>query len=236
MLYFSLFVFAVLPSFVWLLYFLKKDVHPEPKRVVAYVFSMGALLGVAGYFFQINVFSFFAKMPEYVYFSPIFFLLFQKFIIIAFSEEFLKYLAFFFTVKRHTELDEPMDIIIYMITAAMGFAALENFLLLFSADTTALGMFKISVLRFISATFFHALASGILGVFLIYGYRFLNKFFIFSGFLVVTLFHGTYNILAMRIEDPLAFFLIITLLVSLSLILSFGISKAKEIKSVSFPR
>lgn len=234
MFYSLLFVFAILPSLIWLLYYLKKDVHPEPKRLILYVFFAGAFAAIVGYFFQagasgfINVFI--ENLPHLLFLG----LLFQKFIIIAFSEEFLKYLAFFFTMRGHQDLDEPVDFIIYMITAAMGFAAAEN-LILFSSlglNITFGEVLQISLLRFMSATFLHALASGILGVFIVYACRFSKRSLLFYGLITVTFLHGIYNILVTRVEDISSVFLLALFLIILSFVLSRGIKKVKKMRSV----
>ncbi len=232
MIYFSLFVFAVLPSFLWLLYFLKKDVHPEPKRLIFYVFATGALFAVIGYFFQRAtaslLLSFFENIPLLIMFAPFFY----KFVVVAFSEELLKYLAFFFTVRNHTELDEPIDIIIYMITAALGFAALENFIILSSLDLSLQEMAKLSVIRFFSGTFLHVLASGILGGFLAFYYYYNKKTILIWGVVLVSFLHGIYNLLAERIDQTPFFFLLLFFLFLLATALTLLIKKTKKMKSI----
>ncbi len=232
MIYFSLFVFAVLPSFLWLLYCLKKDVHPEPKHLILYVFITGAVFAVIGYFFQKTVasllFSFFENIPLLILFAPFFY----KFVVVAFSEELLKYLAFFFTISNHPELDEPVDLIIYMITAALGFAALENFIILSSVDISMQEMAKISVIRFFSGTFLHALTSGILGGFLAFYYHYSKKSILVWGIVLVSFLHGIYNLLAERIDQLPFFFLLLFFFFLLATALTLLIEKTKKMKSV----
>lgn len=40
--FFYLFL-GITPSLIWLLYYLKKDIHPEPKRMIVRVFILGML-------------------------------------------------------------------------------------------------------------------------------------------------------------------------------------------------
>ena len=47
-------------------------------------------------------------------------------------EEVLKYSAALMVVLWHKAVDEPIDVIIYMITIALGFSALENALFIFN--------------------------------------------------------------------------------------------------------
>ncbi len=246
-----LLLFAILPSFLWLFYYFKKDQHPEPKKTLLYVFSAGAISAFLGYFFQREAIS----LTSQIHFLVPFLGVFHQIVIIAFSEELFKYLAFFFTASRHRELDEPVDVVVYMITAALGFAALENFLVLSSINYSILGnVISVSALRFLSATLLHALASGILGVFLVYAYRFTNKWFIVLGLGVATVIHAIYNFLIVRINlhpvevnitsnigyieslSPITVYpfmiFVFLFLLFLSLTLSLFIEKIKKLNSV----
>ncbi len=229
--YLLLIFFAILPSIAWLVYYLKKDDHPEPKKLVLYVFFFGALFAGIGYFFQIKTVSYFFSFFEKFSMPLLFSALFYRFIIVAFTEELFKYLAFFFSVKGNKELDEPIDFIIYMITAGLGFAALENFIILSSLEINTLEIVKISLLRFLSGTLLHALVSGIMGGFLVYAYRKKKTQIIFFGLIVVTVFHGIYNILAERLDGGFVAFL--SFFLFLVLVLSLFIKKVKKLKSVS---
>ena len=232
MIFISLLIFAILPSFLWLLYYLKKDIHPEPKRLILYVFIAGAVFAIIGYFFQKAASSFLISLAEDNLQLLSVLPLLYTFVIVAFSEEFLKYLAFFFTIKDHSELDEPIDIIIYMITAALGFAALENFIILFTVSRTTPEMIQISGIRFLSGTLLHVLASGILGGFLIYSYNLSKKYLAFVGLLAVSIMHGFYNLIAGKTDESAFFFFVILLFfIIFALILSVFIKKARKMKS-----
>ncbi len=232
--YFLLVFFAALPSLIWLFYYLKSDKNPEPKNLLLYVFLAGSLFAVTGYLFQKISFLELSYLSQIIHLSPLVIFIIQSFLIVAFSEELLKYLAFFFTVRGDVEVDEPIDFIIYMITAGLGFAAMENFLILFSFKGEFLQIIEISVIRFLSGTLLHALVSGILGGFLMYSHRFNKKSIIFLGLIFVSLLHGVYNIIAEEIATSFFLFLFILLLVSLSLTLSLFIGRAKKMKSICF--
>jgi RsiW-degrading membrane proteinase PrsW (M82 family) len=118
------------------------------------------------------------------------------FFVVAFVEEFLKFLVVREVVFESKELDEPVDCIIYMIISGLGFAATENLLWLFPLKSEVLGkLIPVSFLRFVSATFLHALSSGTLGFFI--GLSFFRKRerlkLISFGLLLATLLHGVYN-------------------------------------------
>ncbi len=230
--YLILTIFAILPSLVWLFYYLQKDDHPEPKEIILCVFLTGAVFAIIGLLFQRSAISLLdpikENLPSFIFFS----LFFYRFIIVAFSEELLKYFAFFFAAKDHREVDEPIDYIIYMITAALGFAALENFLLLFSLNPEVPQIMKISVLRFVSATLLHAVASGIIGCFLVYSLYFNKKYLLFLGLIVGTALHGIYNLLAERMVDFYSAIILFSTLLLLFSILLFFIKKIKRMKNI----
>lgn len=85
----------------------------------------------------------------------------------AFIEEYVKYLAVNMAVLRNPEFDEPTDAMIYMISASLGFAAVENILVLFQAIPDGVNAaVQIWLLRFAGATLLHAVSSALLGYFL----------------------------------------------------------------------
>ncbi len=84
----------------------------------------------------------------------------------AASEELFKYLAFTLIMYKSVYLDKPVDYPIYLMTAGLGFAALENTLYLFhpvSVDATTVS-FLTGNLRYLGSTLLHAVGSGIIGI------------------------------------------------------------------------
>lgn len=122
---------------------------------------------------------------------------------IAFIEEWLKYRVVLKHAETNPAFDEPVDAMIYLIVAALGFAAVENILYivpLFGKSFFAgLGL---TVYRFVGATFLHTLASGIIGYFLALNF-FLKKpkYFLGLGILIGTGFHTFYNCLIIKTES-----------------------------------
>jgi RsiW-degrading membrane proteinase PrsW (M82 family) len=83
----------------------------------------------------------------------------------AVIEEVLKYGVVAAALLWRGDVDEPIDYVVYMITAALGFAALENALFLigpFSAGHFAQG-FLTENLRFVGSTLLHVVASAAIG-------------------------------------------------------------------------
>lgn len=144
---------GLLPALFWLWFWLREDrAHPEPKTLIVSSFVAGMLV--------VSV-----VLPL------------QQFAVERFSghdlvlvwviiEEIVKYSAALIVVLWNKAVDEPIDAIIYMITIALGFSALENALFIFNPLTA--GDFIVSVLtghfRFLGATLLHVLVSGTVGV------------------------------------------------------------------------
>jgi len=124
-------------------------------------------------------------------------------------EEFVKYLVVRFAVLKNSEFDEPLDVMLYMIISALGFAAIENLLLVFQNPLLAIDqVVSLAALRFVSATFLHALASGLLGYWLARSLAEPAKRFQFlaRGFGLAIFFHASYNYLTWLISKEECFF------------------------------
>ena len=124
---------------------------------------------------------------------------------------------------HHT--DEPIDWPIYMITAALGFAALEN--ALFLREPISNGATVVSLLtgqlRFLGSTLLHSVASGILGIGLglSVGMRgFKRKWYILMGLIFAIALHSVFNFFIIRNDGNdflkvFAFLWVVTIIVML---------------------
>jgi len=149
-------------------------------------------------------------------------------------------------VISNPEFDEPVDTMLYMIIAALGFAALENILVLFLGNELLLikEAIIITSFRFIGATLLHALSSGTLGYFLALSFFEPKKRIrlIFKGIIIAVFLHGLFNTSIMIIEGSLAkkdylllTFSIIFLVILLSgsaFFISLGFRKLKKLASI----
>lgn len=219
------------PSLLWLTFYLRNDCHPEPKYLLIKAFLMGIIISPLAVLLQLGfselrtVFNF-----EFLYQgTPVFFLW------SSLVEEFLKFLAVYLVVVRNPEFDEPVDGMIYMITAALGFAAIENVLVMFNLIPNGAEMaLNTLALRFVGATLLHALASGFTGYFLAMSWFFQEhkKKLIFFGLTLATLFHGTFNMLivfAQESANPVIGLVYTTfLLITLSFLVSILFDKISE--------
>lgn len=81
-------------------------------------------------------------------------------------EELVKFAAISLVALRSVYFDEPVDALVYMITVALGFAAIENSLFLLAplidGDFTG-GLFT-GNLRYMGATLLHTAASATIGI------------------------------------------------------------------------
>lgn len=187
-------IFGVIPSLIWLAFYLKTDVHPEPNRMIIKVFFWGMLATIPAVLIELGLlplFKSFALSETVTFYLYIF-------LAIALVEEVLKYGVFHFAVLHNKALDEAIDIPLYMIISALGFAALENIFILFGLGFQAPGgdVLTLSAFRFLGATLLHALVSGTFGYFI--AISILNprqRFFAIPiGLIVATFLHGLFNV------------------------------------------
>ena len=173
---------GVLPSGIWLMYFLRKDVHQEPNRIILLVFAAGMGSALVALVIERAVLPVFSMLS-----SPLSAFA-SLFIGVALVEELVKYGAVRFTVLNRRVVDEPIDIPLYFIVAGLGFAALENVLVLVGVgmpwNTPEIA--GLSALRFLGAVFLHALVSGMLGYFIVR-----NR--LFAGLCSAVILHGLFN-------------------------------------------
>jgi len=240
MTYFICIFFGLAPSLIWLWVYLQKDIHPEPKKTILKIFLSGMLIGLIAGGTEIIIWKSLNFINEGNFIPPFIFSILYYFIGVAFIEEFLKYLVVKEEILSSSEFDEPTDAMIYMITTALGFAALENILILLSSlkTFTFFTLFEtavISFFRFAGATFLHALCSGLVGFFLALSILKPTKrlWLIASGLTIATILHGLYNSSIMQLDSNFYFINIpIIILIFLVLTVSFGFKKLKKIKSI----
>jgi RsiW-degrading membrane proteinase PrsW (M82 family) len=149
---------GILPALVWLLFLLREDAkHPEPKQLIALAFLGGMVavgLALPLEHFACTSLGGCTQNPT----NPV---------IIAWAiiEELLKYAVVAAAILWRKDVDEPLDYVVYMLTAALGFAAVENALFLmapFSAGAYTQG-FLTDDLRFVGSTLLHIIASSTIG-------------------------------------------------------------------------
>lgn len=164
---------GLLPALLWLWFFLKEDSQrPEPKWLILAAFLSGMLAVILALPAEMlakcvaigvwpdrwtgvqATFTFCKSLSDS---QPIF--------LWAAIEELLKYLVAVTVILWRRAVDEPVDAMVYLITVALGFAALETGLFLMEpfgrGDIT--GGFLTGNLRFVGAALIHTISSAMVG-------------------------------------------------------------------------
>lgn len=170
---------------LWLWFWRHEDrLHPEPRRLIFLAFIMGML-----------TIPFVVPIQKYTA------TIFSGGVLIlawATTEELFKYGFAYFSVLRDKEMNEPIDAVIYMITIALGFAALEN--ALFLIEPISNGRFMEGIItgnfRFLGATLLHVLSSATVGVliaFAFYKSKAKKRLYTGIGIILAILLHTLFN-------------------------------------------
>jgi len=150
----------------------------------------------------------------------------------AFVEELIKFYAVKIMVLTNPEFDEPIDAMIYMMAASLGFAAIENTLIVFQTQPDGLATtINTLILRFVGATLLHTLAGGLLGYFLAISWFFQHhrKKLIIIGILMATTFHFTFNLIIFSFEGQVTALLYTTsLLLGMAFLVSILFDRLKD--------
>jgi len=185
------FLGGIVPSLLWLWFWLNEDKkNPEPKGILTVVF----ITGMAAVIFVLPIQKF---IEAYTAGANVHLVLW------AVAEEIIKYLAVLIVLYRTGELDEPIDWPIYLITAAVGFAALENALFLIKpiSEGAATVSLLTGQLRFLGSTLLHTVSSAILGItfgvaFHMSGFR--RHWHTALGFFLAISLHSVFNFFIIR--------------------------------------
>lgn len=224
----TLVTLGLLPSLVWMSYFIKRDIHPEPKYLVTKTFLMGIIISPLAIILQMgftqisshfSLFALSANTPPFFFWA-------------ALVEEFVKFYAVYLIAIMSPDFDEPVDAMIYMMVAGLGFAAIENILVLFrTIPDGAHAALAVWALRSIGATLLHALSSSLVGYFLAMSWFFQEhrKKLIILGLVLATLFHFTFNMFLSSADNRLTGLAYATgLLLVMSFLVSILFDKIRE--------
>lgn len=180
---------GVLPALVWLYFWLKEDSKcPEPRHLILLAFIAGMVAVPLVLPFQKWAIAHYGEVSVMVIF------------IWAAVEEIMKYGLAAVAVLWRRAVNEPIDPMMYMVTAALGFAALENTLFLLSpiADGRLIDSFVTGNLRFLGATLLHVLASAVVGFALavsFYAHKRLMPIYTSIGLILAIGLHTAFNLL-----------------------------------------
>lgn len=241
---------SFLPSLIWLSFYLKKDLHPEPRAMIIKVFFYGMLAGPLAALIQITsamtIYGLANSLPWEKFIEQLNFRTLTTAvstvtvisIIAPVTEEFFKYLMVKKSALKNSNLDEPVDIMVYFVCTALGFAAMENLLYFGNLLNSSASLIASSViLRFVGATFLHALASATFGYFIA-----LSSFdphkkieFFIKGYLLAIFFHAIYNYLIYQSSanaDLSLAFLLVFFLTFLGILVSWQFQELRRKASI----
>lgn len=192
-------VFSFLVALFWLKWFRKKDKYEkEPERLVYLAFFAGVLATIPSVLLE----SFLRLQDQDS--TALLQNLFLTFLWVGMVEEFFKYLAVRLTVYRSKEFNEVMDGMVYMVSAALGFAATENvgYMLGFGY---AVGFHR-AILSYLAHISFSAILGFYMGKSKIEG----QKNLIWAGFALAVSLHCLYNsfLVAGTVRSSGSFFLL----------------------------
>ncbi|MEA2112469.1 MAG: PrsW family glutamic-type intramembrane protease [Patescibacteria group bacterium] len=216
---------GLLPVLIWLWFWLREDkLHPEPRKYIFLAF----IFGIISALLVLPVEEFLAKFLPVAGIIPI--------IVFSFAEEIFKYFGAYFSSLRKKYMDEPIDAVIYMITIALGFAALENTLFLMHSIKITGGdisqAFLVGNMRFIGATLLHTISSGVIGLFIalsFYKRQALKKRYLLTGITLSVALHSFFNFFIIKAKGGEMFFMFIMIWI-VAILLIFLFEVVKKIK------
>ncbi|HMO78695.1 MAG TPA: PrsW family intramembrane metalloprotease [Candidatus Paceibacterota bacterium] len=200
---------GILPPIIWLIYWLQQDKkNPEPKRLLFASFLFGMLTVPIAAFLNSLFANIIINQPAVNIYKLFFENYFSAIILIilwAGIEEFLKLLAGYIGGISTKENNEPLDSVIYLITAALGFATLENIFYIYGtlvdpdyAQHTAI---LVGNARFIGSTLLHISASATIGIFMAFSFykdKKTKTTAVLIGFVLATALHTIFNSFIIR--------------------------------------
>jgi len=217
---------AILPSAVWLLFFLREDAKPEPNWIIIKVYLYGALTVLPIFALELSFKKIVTGFGLPLMLIPV--------VGAAIIEEATKLVVVRQTSLKSPALDEPTDVMLYLIVVGLGFAAIENIILFLRPVTFEQihSAYLLSGMRLIGATFLHALAAGLSGFFLALSFtEAQNKLYVPFGLLLAILLHSAFNYTIIKAGGNYSLLSPVLLLVAGILIL-FAFKKLRGMKSI----
>ncbi len=183
---------GVVPAVLWLFFWLREDEHGEHEPAGLIILTF--IAGMVSVILVLPIEKFISALP-YSHTTLI--------VLWAASEEFLKYAAFVIIMNKSPYLNEPVDYAMYLMTAGLGFAALENAMYLIHpvAVNDATVSFLTGNLRFLGSTLLHSVTSGVVGISV--GLAFFKRagartFYTIFGIAAAIALHGVFNFFIMQ--------------------------------------
>ena len=193
---FLAFAGGIFPALLWLWFWLKEDgARPEPRGLILATFLAGMIAVIASLFIEqrINAFGFGSLVTIFLW---------------AATEEITKFGGAWIAALRRRENDEPVDSMMYLITAALGFAALENVLFIIGplSGGNVIETLITGNLRFIGSTLLHIVSSAVIGIMLAFTFcelPHIKRFATIVGLFTAISLHTLFNFFILRSDNNL---------------------------------
>lgn len=216
---------AIAPGLAICLYIFHRDAYNrEPKRNLLFAFILGAVMIVP------------AALTEEVFMrsfdNSITGVAATAFIVVALTEELVKFIILRFYAYRRKSFDEPLDGIVYSVVISMGFATLEN---IFYVQKYGMGT---AWLRMFLAVPAHASFGVVMGYFAGKA-RFAQSgrsITLLKGLVFATFFHGLYDFFLFLQGNPNVKEYISDLLLFLGAVGSFAVGVKLSLKQIRIHR
>ena len=180
----SIGLLSLVPGILWVWYFVRHDRHREPTAMLARAFVAGMIAVVPAALLE---------RPLYPFFSDEQSVRVMGLLAIGLIEDGVKLSAVYVAVFHSEHFDEPIDGIVYAVSAALGFAVVEN-----AVYTLAFGR-QVALMRAVITSLAHASFAGVFGMYLgWYKARTARARDLFKGFLLAAGLHATYDLLVSR--------------------------------------
>ncbi len=214
------FLCGIIAALIWLFFWIKEDIHPEPPKMITLSFIGGMVAVFLVLPVQTMIHDVLIKNPKDILTHTTVTkadLEIIAYTIFAAIEEIFKFILVYYIALRNKKItDEPVDDIIYLIVSAIGFAAMEN--TLYIANSLRVGDVFGSIislnLRFIGATLLHIVASATIGIcmaFAFYKPGDIKKLYLILGIITATALHTIFNLFIISITESEAAYRILYL-------------------------
>ena len=180
---------GIIPAVIWLLFWLREDrARPEPRGLLMLTFIAGMI--------AVPLVIPFQKITQSQDLN-------LTFLIWAAIEEIFKFGAAYIVALRREEDNEPIDPLIYMMTVALGFTAMENAIFVFNPllDGNYTESLITGNIRFIGASLLHTISSATIGIAMgltFYKSRLRKTVELGGGIIIAIVLHTAFNLFIIK--------------------------------------
>jgi len=178
---------ALAPVALIIAYIYYSDIHEkEPKKLLVFSFLLGAIASVILALIMYEGFDVILPLKENFNIQE---QIIKAFVVVAFTEEFCKYIIVRYYAQPKKDFNEKFDGIVYAVMVSMGFAATENIIYVLQNG------YEIALTRAFTAIPAHATFGILMGYFMGKAKFRKNKWLLnLTGLGLAILFHGLYDV------------------------------------------